>query len=93
MTNYRIVCTEQTGGTPHGHITAVGIEPTPGSADRRLTVREVYGLMDRGHSFYTYGGGQRASVEKWTCCGIATLRSGSDATPANNLDSLRLCQW
>lgn len=93
MTDYRIVCTVQTGGTSHGHITAVETESNASSPSTRLTVRDVYHRMDSGHTFYTYGGGLRAPVQKWRCsCGTSTLRSGPDATTENNLDSLRSCR-
>lgn len=95
MSYYRIVCTEQTTCSAAGHITAVGIGSDAGSATERLTVQEVWGLLDRGHVFYTQDAqGRVALVEKFRCrCLGGSLRSKADASTGNNLDSLRLCHW
>jgi uncharacterized protein DUF3892 len=93
MTDYRITCTNQTGCTTGGHITSVG---TGGDAgwDRQWTVQDVYNAMNRGDRFFTFGGGAWATVNPYRCgCGLGTLRSGADATTANNLDSLVLCRF
>ena len=90
--NYRIVCTNQTGCTTGGHITGVGTGNDSGW-NSQWTVAQVYAAMDRGYRFFTYGGGQWASVQKYRCgCGLYTLRSGADSTTANNLDNLNLCR-
>ncbi|WP_409496234.1 DUF3892 domain-containing protein [Amycolatopsis sp. cmx-11-12] len=94
MTDYRIVCTDQTGCTTGGHITAVGTGADANSASQRFTVQQVYNLMNNGNTFHTYGAGRRADVHKWDCaCGVGTLRSSADSTTANNLDNLRICTW
>jgi Protein of unknown function (DUF3892) len=95
MSSRQIICTDQTGCSQSGHITAVGLDDTGSDkASERLTVSEVYSAMDRGDIFYTWGGGKVALVHKYKCgCGLATLRSAADATTLNNLDSLRLCRW
>jgi hypothetical protein len=86
---FQITCTEQTGNVHTGHITGVGVY-----GGTRWTVDEVWASIDRGTVFYTYGGGRRATVHKYNCpCGRRSLRSGADATTANNLDSLSLCSW
>lgn len=92
MTEYRIVCTNQTGCTTGGHIISVGTGSDTGWS-QQWTVQQVYNAMNRGDRFYTYGGGKWASVHAFRClCGRDTLRSGADATTANNLDHLNLCQ-
>jgi len=92
VTAYRIVCTNQTGCSAAGHIIGVGTGSDAGWT-AQWTVGEVYRAMQSGHTFYTYGGGARASVKPYNCaCGNGSLRSGADATTANNLDSLNLCR-
>ncbi len=88
MAEYEIVCTVQTGCAAGGHILAVG----RGDADYLMGISEVYSSMDRGDHFYTDSDGVKAYVRKWACpCGAGTLKSASDATLRNNLDSLPLC--
>lgn len=90
--DYRIVCTNQTGCTASGHIVSVGTGSDAGW-DKQWTVQEVYAAMRLGHKFWTFGGGLWATVRPYDCpCGRGTLRSGADATTANNLDSLNLCK-
>jgi hypothetical protein len=90
----RIVCTEQTPSCPSGHIVAVGVTDGQDVAGDYMTVAQVYAAMGRREKFYTYGGGLWATVQPYDCrCGRGSLRSGADATTANNLDSLRLCGW
>lgn len=94
MSAYRIVCTDQTGCSQGGHITGVGTGADPDAAGQSWSVQQVWDAIDRGHTFYTYANGRQASVHKLHCgCGRGSLRSGADATTANNLDSLRLCSW
>lgn len=87
----RIVCTEQ----PNCHIVAVGTNPDGGdNATGRMTVPEVWAAIDRGETFYTWGGGKVALVHKFHCaCGRGSLRSAADSTVANNLDYMRTCAW
>lgn len=90
--DYRIVCTNQTGCSQNGHIIGVGTGSDAGW-DRQWTLQQVYAAMNAGHRFLTYGGGLWATVQPYKCgCGLWTLRSGADATTANNLDSLNLCR-
>lgn len=95
MSDYRIVCTNQTGCTTGGHIVGVGTGSDAGW-DRQWTLQQVYdamNAMNMGDRFLTYGGGLWAEVEPYHCkCGLWTLRSGPDATTANNLDTLNLCR-
>src|SRR5690348_7152970 len=94
MSAIRIVCTEQTGCSTGGHILAVGTGDDSSRANGRWTVAEVWSAIDTGQTFYTYGGGKVALVNKYRCgCGLRSLRSAADATTLNNLDSLRLCSW
>jgi len=96
MSQYRIVCTEQTNCTASGHIIAVGVGDDASSADDRWTVHQVWNAMDSGDVFYTVGEntGKVALVHKYDCpCGRGSLRSESDATTDNNLDYLRMCRW
>jgi hypothetical protein len=61
--------------------------------DQQWTVQQVWDAMNRGDRFFTYGGGRWATVNAYRCgCGLGSLRSGPDATTANNLDSLNLCR-
>jgi hypothetical protein len=91
--DYRIVCTNQTDCSQAGHITGVGTGDASGW-DRQWNVQEVWDAIARGHRFYTYGGNKWASVHPHRCpCGAGSLRSGADATTANNLDNLALCRW
>lgn len=95
MATYRIVCTEQTGCSQSGHIMAVGTSSNASDyADRQWTVQEVWDAIAQGDVFYTSAGGYVAGVNPYRCgCGWGSLRSTPDATTANNLDSMRLCQW
>lgn len=90
--DYRIVCTNQTGCSQGGHIVGVGTGDSNGW-ERQWTVQQVYAAMNRGDRFFTFGGGLWASVQPYNCgCRQGSLRSGADATTANNLDSLSLCR-
>ncbi len=92
MTDYRIVCTEQTNCQRGGHIVGVGTGGDQGW-DRRWTVAQVWAAMRNGDQFYTFGGGKWARVEAYNCgCQQGSLRSTADATLANNLDRLNLCR-
>jgi hypothetical protein len=100
MTDYRIVCTTQepvSAPPTHAHIVAVGVGTDPNKADEKLTLQEVLTKMDRGDRFYTKGGypERLAWVEKFWCtaCDRWHIRSQPDRTTANNLDSLRTCNW
>jgi hypothetical protein len=92
VADYRIVCTNQTGCSQGGHIISVGTGSDQGW-DRQWSVQDVWNAMSAGHRFFTFGGGKWATVHSFRCgCGLGTLRSGADATTANNLDSLTLCR-
>jgi len=92
MADYRIICTNQTGCSTNGHIISVGTGDD-GGWDRQWTVQQVYWAMNAGHRFFTFGGGKWATVHAYRCrCGAGTLRSGADATSANNLDNLNICR-
>ena len=92
MSDYRIICTNQTDCSTGGHIISVGTGDHTGW-DRQWTVQQVYNAMNAGHRFFTYGGGKWATVHDYRCgCGLGSLRSGADATTVNNLDSLNLCR-
>ena len=94
MSQYRVVCTEQTGCNQGGHIKAVGTGPDPNRAGASWPVRDVWDAIDRGDTFYTEAGGRTAKVNKFNCpCGQGSLRSSADATTTNNLDSLRICHF
>lgn len=94
MSRYHVVCTEQTECRQGGHILAVGTGSDRNRANERWTVRDVWGALDSGDTFYTEANGRTASVEKYSCpCGRGSLRSSADATTANNLDSLRICHF
>ena len=89
MASYRIVCTRKVPSS-HGsqHISSVGTE-----GGGQMTVAQVRVAIDRGDTFYTFGGGSRAAVVKFDCdrCGFRTIRSHEDHTVANNLDNLWPC--
>ena len=58
MATYRIVCTDQepSGHShQHAHIVAVGIGDDPSKVQRKWTLDEVLGAIDRGDLFYTKG--------------------------------------
>jgi hypothetical protein len=101
MASYRIVCTEQVPAHPHpyGKIVAVGTNAEGGAhATERLSVADVVGRMNDGHSFYTRGlqSDKIAAVVKYWCsaCGGEWhIKSAPDAVKDNNLDELRVCAW
>ncbi len=96
MSQFRVVCTEQTNNCPErGHILSVGTGSTPGAASLSWTVDQVWAAIERGDFFYTYADGRTATVDKYLCprCGRRTLRTRGDTTVANNLDNLPLCPW
>jgi Protein of unknown function (DUF3892) len=93
VSEYRIVCTTKSKSSPaatHGHITSVkvGQGVATGATWQVSTVRFA---LDRGDTFYTEGGGRKALVEKWSCCGVETIRTKPDETKINNLDNLPAC--
>jgi hypothetical protein len=90
MSDYEITCVTKTARTAgHQHIIEVGVK----GESKPLTVPDVYTRMHRADIFYTVSpsSGDIAFVHKDECCGIATLRSHSDAVRDNNLDNLRAC--
>jgi hypothetical protein len=96
MSSYRIVCVEKTASADgtHKHLSGVGTGIDPDSASTKRTVSEVRAAIDNGDTFHTVGAnGQKANVEKWSCCGVNTLRTKPDDTKTDNLDNLRLCSW
>lgn len=94
MSQHRVVCTDQTNCNQGGHIVGVGIGSNPNAASQRWTVGDVWRAIDSGDTFYTEANGRTAKVRKYDCpCGRGSLRSTADATTANNLDRLRICQW
>lgn len=103
MADLRIVCTNQEPiyqPTTHAHIVAVGIDTNnDGYAEEKHNLQDVVRSIDSGRdNYYTYGAAtkKRAWVETLDCpahCGERIIRSESDATTDNNLDSLRRCSW
>jgi hypothetical protein len=93
----RIVCTEKSTSTTHGHITTVGIGSDADKADTSETVDEVRrNILFGTDTYYTLDvrSGKRADVERFDCwCGVKTIRSNPDAVTDNNLDKLRKCSW
>jgi hypothetical protein len=96
-TNYRVVCTTRMthispAGTTHGHIVSVGLGDES-QWYQKMTVAQVRAAIAMGNRFYTYSPSTKlwAAVEPWTCCGISTLRTLSDAVTDNNLVNLPLC--
>jgi hypothetical protein len=90
MSRYQISRVRRTSaaGSSHRHVILV----ETGSGDI-LPIEEVYLRMNSGLEFFTRSPstGQAARVEAVSCCGLNTLRSSSDATGDNNLDSLPPC--
>lgn len=98
MTEHRIVCTTQEPlSKPHeqAHIRAVGVGQDPSSADRKMQLEEVLQALKNGDKFYTLVDGEKAYVHDYDCdtCGETTIRTNPDSSEANNLDSLRECNW
>ncbi len=104
MTQYRIVCTDQSDPPAygHGHILGVGLTdakagPASDKATMKETVKEVReNILYHRNEYYTYSAstGKWATVATFDCsCGVRTIRSGPDAVMDNNLDRLRLCSW
>jgi hypothetical protein len=98
MATYRIVCTdqEQSGrSNQHAHVVAVGVGDDPKRAQRKWTLDEVLGAIDRGDVFYTKGvnTGKVALVEKYTCapCRRVHIRSAADNVTDNNLNRIPRC--
>ena len=90
MSEYLITCTTKSAaaGTGHGHIVSVGI------GAQKVSVADIYRLIDQGHTFRTASpsSGKEAQVAKFRCsCGVNTLRSHSDGYWDNNLDNLPRC--
>ncbi len=94
MSDYRIVCVEKVSSGDHPHLTHVGTGTKVSAASERWTVAKVRDAIDAGDNFYTVGtDDEQANVEKYTCCGVETIRTDPDDTKTDNLDSLRICSW
>ena len=93
MTDYRVVCVEKSASGDHHHITTVGTGSDANSAKTKWTVAKARKALDDGDKFHTESGSEKAYVEKYTCCGVNTLRTKADDTKADNLDDLRICHW
>lgn len=95
MPEYRITCVNSAVTTAsHPHIVSVGVHEYRGAAGVLvLAVVDVAESIDAGDTFYTYTGGTRSEVSKYTCreCSIKTLRSHSDGAWTNNLDDMNPC--
>jgi hypothetical protein len=91
MKEYQITCVGKSHRTTagHQHIATVGIS----GETHPYTVPQIYTLMGKGFTFFTYSpsGHIRADVAKYTCCGVATLRSHADGKWDDNLDNLSTC--
>ena len=84
MATYKIVSATRSGDAPHDHVVSIATGP-----NTTLDVAEVRDALDSFHTYYVYGEGQSAVIEKFDCeCGAKTIRSEADATEHNNLDSL-----
>jgi len=93
MAETRIVCVTKTANGDHHHITEVGTGTDPNAASGQMTVASVRKAIDDGDAFYSQGGGEKAYVEKFTCCGVHTIRTKADDTTKDNLDTKRTCNW
>jgi len=93
MATSRIVCVTKVASGDHHHLTEVGTGTDPQKATLQLTVAQVRTAIDNGDTFYSQGGGEKAYVEKYTCCGVNTIRTKPDDTTADNLDTKRTCNW
>jgi hypothetical protein len=84
MATYKLVSATRSGDAPHDHVVSVGIGPTT-----ILDVAQVREALDNFDTYYVYGDGQSAVIEKFDCeCGAKTVRSEADATEHNDLESL-----
>ena len=87
MATYKILCATRSGDAPHDHVVSIGIGPTT-----TMSMADVREALDNADTYYVYGDGTTATVEKFDCdCGAQTIRSDSFATDANNLNSLPAC--
>jgi len=93
MATYRIVCVEKVASGDHHHLTHAGTGTDPDKATQRWTVAEVRTAIGNGDEFYSQGGGEKAYVERFTCCGVNTIRTKADDTTKDNLDYKRICSW
>jgi hypothetical protein len=95
MADQQIVCVEKVASGDHHHLTAVGLGTDPKAATSKMTVANVRSAIDKGDTFHTVSssGGKKAYVEKFTCCGVNTIRTRADDTKVDNLDDLRICSW
>ena len=96
-TQLRITCTSKSShrsptGDTYGLLLDVGTGSDAGWT-HRYTVNQVRAMLAQGWIFYTVSPSTQrvALVEAYMCCGIATLRSLSDAVVDNNLDNLPTC--
>ncbi|WP_300613466.1 DUF3892 domain-containing protein [Trebonia sp.] len=89
MSEYLITCVRKGAPTGAGHRHIIGV----GIGAQRVTVQDVYLLMDAGHKFRTVSPttGLEVPVAKYRCCGIDTLRSYADKRWDDNLDALPPC--
>ena len=89
MREYLITCVRKSAptGAGHQHIAGVGI------GRQQATVKDIYRLMDDGHTFGTVSPstGREVPVAKYLCCGLDTLRSHADGLWDDNLDNLPGC--
>jgi phage-related protein len=92
MAESRVVCVTKVASGDH-HITEVGTGTDPNKATTQLTVTQVRTAIDNGDKFYSQGGGEKAYVEKFACCGVNTIRTKADDTTKDNLDTKRACNW
>lgn len=93
MAESRIVCVTKSASGDHHHITEVGIGTDPSRAESSMTVSAVRQAIDNGDKFYSQGRGEKAYVEKYSCCGVDTIRTKADDTTKDNLDTKRACIW
>lgn len=102
MVDFKIVCTDQEPAyqpTSHAHIVSVGIDTdNDGYAnEKHLKAKVIKNIKSRLYRYYTIGPktGKLAFVEVANCsfCRGEIIRSESDSTTDNNLDSLRRCAW
>lgn len=90
VSEYLITCVSKSTRTAAGHQHIIGV----GVGGRRVTVEDIYRLIDQGHTFRTASpsSGKEAAVATFRCeCGLPTLRSHSDGYWDNNLDNLPKC--